>query len=184
MAIGLFVRRDDPFDVRFGCDVPAEGDYACLGDIATPPDAALVEGERGHGLRLDGRDYAALDVASGEAPVRLPATDALADVTRVHAAAAGLAPDIVAAQPRCPRHRTPCAFCDAEERRAARSPRAHWFAERAGQPVSVCACEGEGCTCFLSAFLAARDAGAMAFVHIGMGVVAMFAALTSPPRDA
>ena len=183
MDVGLYVRRDDPFDVRFGCDVAAGGDYVCLGDIATPPGAALDEGERGHGLRIGGRDYAALEVASGEAAVGLPATDALAEVRRVHAAAVALVPDIVAAQEHCPRHRAPCAFCDAEERRAARSPRARWFAERAGQPVSVCECEAEGCTCGLAILFAARDLGSMVVAHMGVALCTALTSLALAYRD-
>ena len=90
------------------------------------------------------------------------------------AAAAGraaeevIAPAIVRAQRACPRHRAPCARCEA----SSPSPRARMLAERG---ASACICEAEACTCGVAAFLVAEGATALAAIALTLVVQDAFA---------
>lgn len=173
----LYAKRDDAFDIRFECDLPAPEEYDRLGEMDVRPGGTLVacaDGFRlvgGHGY--DGHGYDALAVAMGAAPARLSATNgaeahALAKVAGTHAAAVALVPDILAAQPHCPRHRAPCERCIPE------TPRARWLAERG---VRACACEDDPCGCGVSAFLAAASVSTIAMTRGALAIVAAIDAL-------
>ena len=168
----LYAKRDDPFDIRFERDLLVPDGYDRLGEVDARPGgvlAACADGFRlvgGHGY--DEHGYDALAVAMGAAPARLSATNgaeahALAKVAGTHAAAVALVPDILAAQPHCPRHRAPCARCQPE------TPRARWLAERGAR---ACACEDEPCVCGVSAFLAAASVSTIAMTRGALAIVA------------
>lgn len=187
IATALYAKRDDPFDIRFGCDLPASGEYDRLGEVDAGPEGMLVacadgfqlmvsgwgydergyDGREDDGREDDGRVYDALAVATGDTPAHLSATNeaeahALAKVAGTHAAAVALVPDILAAQPHCPRHRAPCARCQPE------TSRARWLAE---QKVNACACEGEPCGCGVSAFLAAASVSTIAMTRGALAIL-------------
>lgn len=165
----LYAKRDDPFDVRFWRDLPASApdEYDRLGEVDVKLGGVLVVCEGGFRLMVGGREYDALAVAMGLAPARLSATNgaeahALAKAAGAYAAAVALVPDILAAQPRCPRHRSPCARCRPE------TPRARWLAERG---VRACACEDDPCGCGVNAFLAAAGVSAIAMTRGALAVL-------------
>lgn len=167
IATALYAKRDDPFDIRFGCDLPASGGYDRLGEVDAGLGGMLAVGKGGFLLMVGEREYAALAVAMGDTPARLSATNeaeahALAKVAGTHAAAAALVPDILAAQPHCPRHRAPCERCQPE------TPRARWLVE---QEVNACACEDEPCGCGVSAFLAAASVSTIAMTRGALAVL-------------
>lgn len=183
IATALYAKRDDPFDIRFGCDLPVSDGYDRLGEVDAGLGGMLVAcadgfqlmvsgwgyDERGYdGHERDGRVYDALAVATGATELaRLSATNeaeahALAKVTGTHAAAVALVPDILAAQPHCPCHRAPCERCQPE------TPRARWLAERG---VRVCVCEDEPCGCGVSAFLAAASVSTIAMTRGALAIL-------------
>lgn len=164
----LYAKRDDPFDIRFGCDLPAPEAYDRLGEVYARLGGMLVVGKGGFRLMVGGREYDALAVATGAtALARLAATNeaeahALARVAETHAAAVALVPDILAAQPHCSRHRAPCGRCQPE------TPRARWLADR---DVHTCACENEPCGCGVSAFLAAASVSTIAMTRGALAIL-------------
>ena len=167
IATALYAKRDDPFDIRFGCDLPASDGYDRLGEVDAGPGGMLVACADGFRLMVGVREYDAQAVAMGDTPARLAATNeaeahALAKVAGTHAAAVTLVPDILAAQPHCPRHRAPCGRCHPE------TPRARWLADR---DVHVCACEDEPCGCGVSAFLAAASVSTIAMTRGALAIL-------------
>lgn len=168
IATALYAKRDDPFDIRFGCDLPAPDGYDRLGEVDAGLDGMLVACADGFRLMVGGDDYDAQAVATGATELaRLAATNeaeahALAKVAGTHAAAVALVPDILAAQPHCPRHRAPCERCQPE------TPRARWLADR---DVHVCACEDEPCGCGVSAFLAAASVSTIAMTRGALAIL-------------
>lgn len=171
MKVGtLYTKRDDPFDIRFGCDLPAPEAYDRLGEVSARLGGMLVVGKGGFRLMVGGREYDALAVATGAtALARLAATNeaeahALARVAETHAAAVALVPDILAAQPHCPRHRAPCVHCRPE------TPRARWLAEPE-RDVRVCVCEDEPCGCGVSVFLAAASVSTIAMTRGALAIL-------------
>ena len=163
----LYAKRDDPFDIRFWCDLPAPDEYDRLGEVDASLGGMLVACVGGYRLMVGGGEYDALAVAMGDTPARLSATNgaeahALAKVAGTHAAAVALVPDILAAQPHCPRHRAPCARCIPE------TPRARWLAERG---VRACACEDDPCGCGVSAFLAAASVSTIAMTRGALAIL-------------
>lgn len=183
VVTALYAKRDDPFDIRFGWDLLASDGYDRLGEVDAGPEGMLVAcadgfrlmvsgwgyDERGYdGREDDGRLYDALAVAMGATELaRLSATNeaeahALARVAETHAAAVALVPDILAAQPHCPRHRAPCGRCQPE------TPRARWLADR---DVHTCACENEPCGCGVSVFLAAASVSTIAMTRGALAIL-------------
>ena len=163
----LYAKRDDPFDIRFWCDLPAPDEYDRLGEVDASLGGMLVACADGFRLMVGGDEYDALAVAMGDTPARLSATNgaeahALAKVAGTHAAAVALVPDVLAAQPRCPRHRAPCARCQPE------TPRARWLAERG---VRACACVDDPCGCGVSAFLAATSVSTIAMTRGALAIL-------------
>ena len=152
----LYAKRDDPFDIRFWCDLPAPDEYDRLGEVDASLGGMLVACVGGYRLMVGGEEYDALAVAMGDTPARLSATNG----AEAHALA--LVPDILAAQPHCPRHRAPCARCIPE------TPRARWLAERG---VRACACEDDPCGCGVSAFLAAASVSTIAMTRGALAIL-------------
>lgn len=168
VVTALYAKRDDPFDIRFGWDLLASDGYDRLGEVYAKLGGMLVVGAGGFRLMVGGREYDALAVAMGATELaRLAATNeaeahALAKVAGTHAAAVALVPDILTAQPHCPRHRAPCARCQPE------TPRARWLADH---DVLACVCEDEPCGCGVSAFLAAASVSTIAMTRGALAIL-------------
>ena len=57
VATALYAKRDDPFDIRFGCDLPASDGYDRLGEVDAGPEGMLVACADGFRLMLSGWGY-------------------------------------------------------------------------------------------------------------------------------
>lgn len=198
VVTALYAKRDDPFDIRFGCDLPAPDGYDRLGEVDAGPGGMLVacadgfrlmvsgwrydergydgreddgredDGREDDGREDDGRVYDALAVATGATEL---ARLSATNEAEAHALAkvTGTHAAAVALVPDILAGQPHCPRHRAPcERCQPGTPRARWLAKR---HVHVCVCEDEPCGCGVSAFLAAASVSTIAMTRGALAIL-------------